>query len=59
MDQPSENVETELVDLSKVSLGGLRASDPKLLSRSVSRLLRQVARPRLNLGGSGPPGRVD
>lgn len=59
MDQPSENVETELVDLSKVSLGGLRASDPELMSRSVSRLLRQIARPRLNLGGGGPPGRVD
>jgi hypothetical protein len=59
VDHPSEDVETELVDLSEVSLGGLRASDPELLNRSVSRLLRQIARPRLNLGTSGPPGRVD
>jgi hypothetical protein len=59
VDQPTEDVETELVDLSEVSLRRLRANDPKLLSRSLSRLLRQIARPRLNLGGAGPPGRVD
>ena len=59
MDQTSQDVETELVDLSEVSLGMLRSADPELLSDSMSRLLQQIARPRLNLGESGPPGRVD
>ncbi|MBU2667889.1 hypothetical protein KOI35_30695 [Actinoplanes bogorensis] len=59
MDQSSQDVETELVDLSEVSLGMLRSTDPELLNESMSRLLEQVARPRLNIGNGGPPGRVD
>jgi hypothetical protein len=53
------SVETELLDLSEVSLSVLRQIDDAVLSSSVRRIMTQVDRPRANLGGSGPPGRVD
>lgn len=53
------SLETELLDLSGVSLSALRLIDDIVLNSSVHRILEQVDRPRVNLGGSGPPGRVD
>ena len=52
-------VETELLDLSEVFLSTLNLLDPAAVLPSVHRILAQVDRPRANLGGSGPPGRVD
>lgn len=56
---PPEHVETELIDLTDVSLAGLRDYDTITLAHSMTRLMHQVERPRANLGGGGPPGRVD
>jgi hypothetical protein len=53
------DVETELIDLSEVSLSTLDRCDRAALSPSIERLLKQVDRPRANLGGTGAPGRVD
>lgn len=50
---------TELVDLSGVPLSRLRAVGTGELTAQVQRVLRQVERPRANLGSSGPPGRAD
>lgn len=52
------SVETELLDLSEVSLSVLRLIDYAVLSSSVHRILAQVDRPRANIG-TEPPGRVD
>ena len=52
-------VETDLVDLSEVSVSTLRRCDRAALSASVLQLLHQVDRPRANIGGDGGPGRVD
>lgn len=54
-----EHVETELIDLTDVSLADLRDYDATDLAPSMARLMHQVKRPRANLGGSNPPGRVD
>jgi hypothetical protein len=59
VDLSPTDVETDLVDLSDISLSTLHLCDRVALSRSVERLLTQVDRPRANLGGNGPPGRVD
>ena len=59
MNSPSEDVQTELVDLSRVSLSSLRVGDRMPLVPSLARILTQVARNRRNLGGTTPPGRVD
>jgi hypothetical protein len=53
------DVETHLIDLSRLSLAMLYRCDKSVLEDSVKTLLKQVDRPRANLGGSGPPGRVD
>lgn len=50
---------TELISLDGYSLGDLRADQSRELAEAVRVVLRQVARPRANLGGSGPPGRAD
>ncbi|GIG91561.1 hypothetical protein [Plantactinospora endophytica] len=55
----SRDVETELVDLSADSLATLAGRDRELLARPLQQVLYQVERPRSNIGGSGPPGRVD
>jgi hypothetical protein len=52
-------VETQLVDLSDISLMTLRSVDADAVAPSLRRLLEQVESPRANAGGSGPPGRVD
>jgi hypothetical protein len=53
------DVETDLIDLSRLSLAMLYRCDKSVLEDSEKTLLKQVDRPRANLGGSGPPGRVD
>jgi hypothetical protein len=47
---------TPLPDLSGVTLAELRRLD---LARDQVQVVAQVQRPRVNLGGSGPPGRAD
>jgi len=59
MDHSPKDVETDLVDLSGVSVSTLYRYRREALSASVRKLLTQVDRPRFNLGSSGPPGRVD
>lgn len=53
----SEMVETMLVDLTDVRLADLRKV--ALPAEQVEAVLRQVAKPKYNLGSSGPPGRSD
>jgi hypothetical protein len=50
---------TELISLVGYSLGELRNDRSRELADAVRVVLGQVARPRANLGGSGPPGRAD
>jgi FXSXX-COOH protein len=52
-------LETELIDLTDCSLDELRTLDDDDLQFAVQRVLRQVEKPRTNLGSSGPPGRAD
>lgn len=60
MDLSPADVETDLIDLSKLSLATMHQCDRYALADSVEVLLKQVDRPRSNLGGSGPPAvRVD
>jgi hypothetical protein len=51
-------IETEVIDLSEMSITDLRICDEAVLTPSLRRVLRQVERPRLNIGSTGP-GRVD
>jgi hypothetical protein len=48
-----------LADVSALSLSELFACDDVLVTQATSTATNQVARPRLNLGASGPPGRAD
>lgn len=57
--QNPSSVQAELVSLAEYSLGDLRADRSPELAEAVRMVLRQVERPRTNLGGSGPPGRAD
>lgn len=50
-------IETELVDLREVALSRLRR-DREVFEKPTEDALKQVERPRINLG-SGPPGRAD
>lgn len=59
MDLSVGEVETDLVDLSHASLSTLRECDQTQLTHSVRRLMDQIDSDRANIGGSGPPGRVD
>jgi hypothetical protein len=54
-----EATETEMVSLTGFSLRDLRADRSPELVEAVRLVLRQVERPRVNLGGNGPPGRAD
>jgi hypothetical protein len=54
----SGQIETEVIDLSEMSITDLRFCDEAALTPSLSRVLHQVERPRLNIGSTGP-GRVD
>lgn len=52
------DVETELLDLSKLSFGQIRQAR-EAIERPTGVVLKQVERPRINQGSSGPPGRAD
>lgn len=56
---PREATETEMISLRRYSLSDLRADRSPELTEAVRLVLSQVERPRVNLGGSGPPGRAD
>jgi hypothetical protein len=58
VDHPQDDLETELVDLTSISMSTLRSCDPHLLAASMAHILMQVMKPRSNFG-SAPPGRVD
>lgn len=47
---------TPLPNLSGITLAKLRRLD---LARETAQVVAQVQRPRVNLGGGGPPGRAD
>ncbi|MFI5894690.1 hypothetical protein ACIA5D_31775 [Actinoplanes sp. NPDC051513] len=51
--------ETEMISLEGYSLSDLRVDRSPELTQAVRRVLSQVERPRVNLGGNGPPGRAD
>lgn len=51
------DIETDLLDLRHVSLSQARR-DTEAIERPTNNLLKQVEKPRTNLG-SGPPGRAD
>jgi len=59
VDQSHADIETHLVDIQDMPLGDLRKRDRAQFMPFLELLLEQVRRPRYNLGGSGPPGRVD
>lgn len=60
MDPSPADVETDLVDLSEVSLSTLHRAGGEALTASLARLHQQVDKPRANLGGSTPPAeRID
>src|SRR5262249_45502083 len=52
------SIDTELIDLTTITISALRNCDEEMLEPSMHRLLVQVRRSRANIG-SGPPGRVD
>jgi hypothetical protein len=52
-------LESDVEDLSTVSLRDLRTIDSEQWRQTTERLAREVQRPRQNFGGSGPPGRAD
>lgn len=58
MRRPGE-LETELLELGDCSLSELLAIRDDDIIDQVEIILRQIVRPRANLGGAGPPGRAD
>lgn len=59
MGRRPEELTTDLINLSDCSLRELRDIREDDLAVMTETVLRQVERPRANLGGSGPPGRAD
>jgi hypothetical protein len=59
VDRSSPDIETDMIDLTDASFAELRAKESELLSPWLRLLLEQIERHRVNLGGNGPPGRVD
>ena len=59
MTRTKGDLTTQLLDLGDCSLSELRTRQGKDLSEAVQLVLRQVERPRANIGSSGPPGRAD
>jgi hypothetical protein len=55
VDHPAEDVSTDLVDLTEISFEDLPGCDDAIFARSLTRFLRQIQRPRVNVG-SGPDG---
>jgi hypothetical protein len=58
VDNPTD-IETDLIDLADCMVDEIRGMPPERLAPYTEKALRQVERPRLNLGGTGPPGRAD
>lgn len=58
MDHSPDGVQTDLIDLTDLSISAVLSCDDDLLAPSMKRVLIQVERPRANIG-SGPPGRAD
>jgi len=58
VDHSAEDVRTNLVDLTETSFEDLRGYDDAIFEPSLIRFLRQVERPRANVG-SGQPDRID
>lgn len=54
-----EGRETGLADLSDLTVEQVQGLGKRRLADLVATVLRQVDRPRVNLGGTGPPGRAD
>jgi hypothetical protein len=54
-----DGVEAALIDLSELTIMALRTCDEDVLAPSIQRVLAQIERPRVNISGSGPPGRAD
>ena len=52
-------LETDLLDFSSLSLEAVGSFDPSALDSALAELYGQIDRPRVNLGGTGPPGRMD
>ena len=59
MDQPVEEVPTDLVDLTDVPVSQLETFDRSLLEPSLKRVRGQVRRMRSNMSEAGPPTRAD
>lgn len=57
--ESEHTVPTEMVSLSGMRLADLRQDRSPELAAAVETVLRQVEKPRANLGGAGPPGRAD
>ena len=57
--RPEGRIESELLDVSGFSLRELLNVQDTELTLNIQRILRQVERPRANLGGTGAPGRAD
>jgi hypothetical protein len=58
VDHPAEDVSTDVVDLTHTSFENLKGYDDAIFAASLARFLRQIERPRSNVG-SGQPGRID
>jgi hypothetical protein len=56
---PDDFIETDLVNLGNCSLRDLSTRQDADLLDAVARVRSEAARPRKNLGSSGPPGRAD
>lgn len=59
VDRSSPDLETEMVDLTDVSFDELRTGATDSWQPYLNRVLTSIARPVMNLGDSGPPGRAD
>ncbi|GAA0904582.1 hypothetical protein [Virgisporangium aurantiacum] len=59
MPQEDGLIETELENLGHGLLRDIRVRQDDHLRAAVEQAVSQVARPRKNLGSSGPPGRAD
>jgi hypothetical protein len=53
-----DDLETDLIDLTALPISAVRTVDEAILAPSMQRVLRQVERPRNNIG-TNPPGRAD
>jgi len=52
-------LDTELIDLSERSVEEVLSMSGDQLIPYTDKILKQTGKPRVNVGGSGPPGRVD